>query len=56
VPVVWYVYETREALAFVAAVAATFAVAYLLPPAGWKRPHPYSDNPENRPRTSSKKD
>lgn len=26
----------------------SFVVAYLLPPVGWKRPHPYSDEPNNR--------
>lgn len=31
------------------ATLASFVVAYLLPPVGWKRPHPYSDMPDNVP-------
>lgn len=26
-----------------------FAAAYLTPPVGWRRPHPYSDDPRNVP-------
>lgn len=28
----------------------SYGIAYILPPIGWKRPHPYSDMPENRTR------
>jgi len=30
-------------------VVASVAIAYLVPPMGWKRPHPYSDMPDNTP-------
>ena len=33
----------------VLAVVISFAIAFLAPPWGWKRPHPYSDNPKNVP-------
>jgi hypothetical protein len=29
------------------AVGGSFGIAFLAPPWGWKRPHPYSDNPKN---------
>jgi len=47
-PVACYVYQDY-AKHLVAGVVASFAVAFLLPPSGWKRPHPYSDNPNNLP-------
>lgn len=25
-----------------------YILSYILPPMGWKRPHPYSDMPSNR--------
>jgi hypothetical protein len=31
------------------AVVVSFAVAFLAPPWGWRRPHPYSDDPKNLP-------
>jgi hypothetical protein len=33
----------------VGAVVGAFLLAFVAPPLGWKRPHPYSDNPANRP-------
>lgn len=33
----------------IGAVAGAFLLAFVAPPLGWKRPHPYSDNPANRP-------
>jgi hypothetical protein len=47
-PMVIYVYRDLTK-ASIAATLASFAVAYLIPPVGWKRPHPYSDNPNNLP-------
>jgi hypothetical protein len=37
---------------YIGVVAISFMIAFLLPPVGWKRPHPYSDMPENRPKLS----
>lgn len=37
---------------YIGVVALSFLIAVLLPPVGWKRPHPYSDMPENRPKLS----
>ena len=31
------------------AVVGSFLLAYVLPPVGWRRPHPYSDDPRNVP-------
>jgi hypothetical protein len=31
-------------------VAVSFVVTALIPPMGWKRPHPYSDDPKNKPK------
>jgi hypothetical protein len=36
-------------------VVGAFAVALALPPYGWKRPHPYSDMPDNVPPYARKK-
>jgi len=41
--------KTNGYYASIGVVVAAFAVAVLLPPVGWKRPHPYSDMPANRP-------
>lgn len=30
-------------------VAAAMVLSLLVPPMGWKRPHPYSDMPDNKP-------
>ena len=32
-----------------AACAVFYLLAFLYKPIGWKRPHPYSDDPRNRP-------
>jgi hypothetical protein len=32
-----------------AVVVGAFAIAVLIPPIGWRRPHPYSDDPSNYP-------
>jgi hypothetical protein len=43
-------YFSREnAVKFAAVVGASFLLAFVAPPVGWKRPHPYSDDPNNRP-------
>lgn len=36
-------------------VAGGAFVALSMPPMGWKRPHPYSDMPDNRPTGTAKK-
>mmetsp|Transcript_35553 Transcript_35553/g.82570 ORF Transcript_35553/g.82570 Transcript_35553/m.82570 type:complete len:84 (-) Transcript_35553:642-893(-) len=33
-----------------------FILAYIVPPMGWRRPHPYSDDPTNRPMFAPKRD
>ena len=33
----------------IGAVALSMCLSLLVPPMGWKRPHPYSDMPDNRP-------
>jgi hypothetical protein len=47
-PMVIYLYRdiSKESGAV---VAVSLVAAYFLPPVGWKRPHPYSDNPNNLP-------
>ena len=50
-PVACYLYQElwRELCAF---TAFCFLVAFCASPWGWKRPHPYSDNPLNKPKGS----
>eukprot|EP00523_Entomoneis_sp_CCMP467_P000856 CAMPEP_0168751660 /NCGR_PEP_ID=MMETSP0724-20121128/17953_1 /TAXON_ID=265536 /ORGANISM="Amphiprora sp., Strain CCMP467" /LENGTH=78 /DNA_ID=CAMNT_0008799821 /DNA_START=59 /DNA_END=295 /DNA_ORIENTATION=- len=50
-PVAAYFYM-EHAKEMIAGVAASFALAYIAPPMGWMRPHPYSDMPGNRPKQS----
>lgn len=50
IPIVAYMYEMKETFIYIAVVAASFVLAYLIPPVGMLRPHPYSDMPSNRPR------
>ncbi len=40
----------------IATLMALYALAYIAPPIGWRRPHPYSDDPANVPYTFGKKD
>ena len=40
----------------IATLMALYALAYIAPPIGWRRPHPYSDDPTNVPYTFDKKD
>jgi hypothetical protein len=47
-PVVAYL-DRENAVKYAAGVGGSFLVAFIAPPLGWKRPHPYSDNPANRP-------
>jgi hypothetical protein len=48
VPIPLYMY-TEYAKELIAFVFMSFVVCFSLPPWGWKRPHPYSDDPNNRP-------
>ena len=41
----YYEYIRQAAIA----VVVSFLIAYVTPPMGWRRPHPYSDDPNNRP-------
>mmetsp|Transcript_14393 Transcript_14393/g.34837 ORF Transcript_14393/g.34837 Transcript_14393/m.34837 type:complete len:81 (+) Transcript_14393:110-352(+) len=49
-PFVAFFYSEHAQIA-VAFVAGTFLIALVLPPFGWRRPHPYSDDPTNTPLT-----
>eukprot|EP00635_Sarcinochrysidales_sp_CCMP3193_P006600 CAMPEP_0118896358 /NCGR_PEP_ID=MMETSP1166-20130328/4264_1 /TAXON_ID=1104430 /ORGANISM="Chrysoreinhardia sp, Strain CCMP3193" /LENGTH=78 /DNA_ID=CAMNT_0006835415 /DNA_START=31 /DNA_END=267 /DNA_ORIENTATION=+ len=42
-PFVLYFNGKESALLVAAANAVVFLVAWFIPPRGWKRPHPYSD-------------
>mmetsp|Transcript_22877 Transcript_22877/g.52970 ORF Transcript_22877/g.52970 Transcript_22877/m.52970 type:complete len:220 (-) Transcript_22877:1353-2012(-) len=55
VPFVLYFSETDiQRQVYGGVVALCFLVAYILPPLGWRRPHPYSDDPSNRPTYAKK--
>jgi hypothetical protein len=41
--------------ASIAITMALYVIAYIAPPIGWRRPHPYSDDPTNVPYTFDKK-
>ena len=47
-PIVIYMDQTN-AKKYVGAVIGFFILAFIAPPLGWKRPHPYSDDPANKP-------
>lgn len=47
-PFVAYFYTERLQEAIIV-VAASLVIALLVPPIGWRRPHPYSDDPNNVP-------
>jgi hypothetical protein len=47
-PVPLYMY-TDYYKELIGATLMSFVVCFTLPPLGWKRPHPYSDDPNNRP-------
>eukprot|EP00816_Leptocylindrus_hargravesii_P001146 CAMPEP_0196816952 /NCGR_PEP_ID=MMETSP1362-20130617/57796_1 /TAXON_ID=163516 /ORGANISM="Leptocylindrus danicus, Strain CCMP1856" /LENGTH=72 /DNA_ID=CAMNT_0042194447 /DNA_START=60 /DNA_END=278 /DNA_ORIENTATION=- len=42
-------FDTENLKKYAAGVGAAFLVAYVLPPVGWRRPHPYSDDATNVP-------
>jgi hypothetical protein len=44
---IWF-YPEQNQLS-VGVVVGSFMVCLLLPPIGWRRPHPLSDDPNNRP-------
>jgi len=48
-PVACYLYAQHTKI-FLALVGVIFVLAYVAQPVGWKRPHPYSDDPNNRPK------
>eukprot|EP00522_Entomoneis_paludosa_P003087 CAMPEP_0172475242 /NCGR_PEP_ID=MMETSP1065-20121228/69768_1 /TAXON_ID=265537 /ORGANISM="Amphiprora paludosa, Strain CCMP125" /LENGTH=78 /DNA_ID=CAMNT_0013233439 /DNA_START=88 /DNA_END=324 /DNA_ORIENTATION=+ len=50
-PVASYIY-IDHAKEMIAGVAGSFILAFIAPPMGWMRPHPYSDMPGNRPKQS----
>lgn len=47
-PFFWY---ARPALGYhgIGACIGFYFIAYMMPPIGWRRPHPYSDDPTNVP-------
>jgi hypothetical protein len=47
-PFIVYSYSEHTETA-VAVVAGSMMVSLLVPPIGWRRPHPYSDDPKNYP-------
>jgi hypothetical protein len=47
-PVAAYL-DRENAVKYAAVVGGSFLVAFVAPPLGWKRPHPYSDDPANLP-------
>mmetsp|Transcript_29654 Transcript_29654/g.43162 ORF Transcript_29654/g.43162 Transcript_29654/m.43162 type:complete len:82 (+) Transcript_29654:148-393(+) len=47
-PIVLY-YLREETKNYAYATGASFLIAFLMPPVGWKRPHPYTDMPGNEP-------
>jgi hypothetical protein len=56
IPLVWYYFYRIHVVmawpakeAYSVAVVLLYVVAYLAPPTGWRRPHPYSDDPRNVP-------
>jgi hypothetical protein len=62
VPFVWYYFAKVHGDAYadtdyrhyikegyVAFSVLLYVIAFLAPPTGWKRPHPYSDDPRNVP-------
>ena len=50
------IFYREQTMLWIGIVAGVYAIAFLLPPVGWKRPHPYSDYPENRTRGTQPKD
>jgi hypothetical protein len=48
-PIALFVDE-RRVFTYIGIVIMGFVVAYFTPPVGWRRPHPYSDDPTNRPK------
>jgi hypothetical protein len=42
-------FDRGNSMNYVKGVAASFAVAFIVPPVGWMRPHPYTDKPGNTP-------
>jgi hypothetical protein len=48
-PIALYMTSAKYLYEMMAGLLASFTLAYVLPPMGWRRPHPYSDDPTNRP-------
>ncbi|KAJ1447045.1 hypothetical protein M885DRAFT_544226 [Pelagophyceae sp. CCMP2097] len=46
-PFVIYAYQDKV-METTAAVVGAFVVTWFVPPVGWKKPHPLSDQPHNR--------
>lgn len=42
-------YDPDNTMNFCLSLGVSFLFAYVMPPVGWKRPHPYSDDPLNVP-------
>jgi hypothetical protein len=48
-PIPLYIHREKGVGYFhIGVVLMLFAIAYVIPPRGWLRPHPYSDFPHNR--------
>ena len=50
------IFYREHSLPLTGIVVFVYAIGYVLPPVGWKRPHPYSDIPANRTRGTQKDD
>mmetsp|Transcript_6892 Transcript_6892/g.10528 ORF Transcript_6892/g.10528 Transcript_6892/m.10528 type:complete len:81 (-) Transcript_6892:120-362(-) len=48
-PFAAYFDKQREATFYLGVCGVSFFLAYIIPPIGWMRPHPYSDLPGNKP-------
>ena len=53
-PFALYFGEDEHAKMYIGAVVGFMALAAILPPFGWMRPHPYTDIPGNEPLTFRK--
>jgi len=48
IPFVAY-FDLMEIKQYSGLLGGAFVFAYVMPPVGWRRPHPYSDDPRNVP-------
>ncbi|KAL3809450.1 hypothetical protein ACHAXA_001278 [Cyclostephanos tholiformis] len=55
-PFALYFGDERKVTFYTGSVVAFLALAVVLPPFGWMRPHPYSDLPGNKPMLFRKDD